>query len=398
MRIFILAIAVLYGFVGLTSTSAQLKAAESEVLLKTILQRAWDSCGYPVGNGGFTALIKTSKGETFASTLSDASPNSHFRAASVTKTTTAASIMLLEQRGMLKIDDLVTEVIPGRNETYLPETLDYAIPNKSTMTIKLLLQHRAGVFDAANDMVPARIEAPFAGKVFVQWQSEIEPDHQYTLDELVGIVARYKLSIAKPGAIYHYSNTGYSLLGKIIERVSGKSLDRFLMDEFIIPLKMEHTHFVTKGTSTVPPEPFIAGWTKAEGQFYDSNKDNSSYAIAEGNMVTTFADLAVWMRALFHGEAGLSSGTVARMCEIVPIEGISGYGLGVSNSPPELGYGHNGGIRGYFTLARYEPESDFTIILLSSMIDADDLKGQANVIYKVAIEAKNALASGQMVM
>ena len=375
------------------STAAQASPSAEELALGDILSRAWAGRGYPEGKGGLTLLIRTPKGEYFASTVPGATRDSHFRAASVTKTTTAAAIMLLEQRGLLRLDDFITDTMPGQTEPYLPDTPGYAIPNKDRITIRLLLQHRAGVFDVPNDIVPESVDAPYAGTTYVDWISGAEPEHRYTIDELVGVVAKHGLLIAKPGEKYHYSNTGYSLLGKIIERVSGKALDVFLMEEFIIPLGMTETSFVTEGKLVTPPEPFIRGWTKVGGEYFDTTEDNASYGHAEGNMVTTFGDLALWMRKLIRGEASVSPENALRMLEVLPIApgSRSSYGLGISEEPPGLGFGHNGGIIGYFTIARYDPAADVTLVMLSSLIDFDDMDGLGMAAYDAAFEARKVL-------
>jgi len=378
---------------GFSAGAAKACPSAEEVALGGILSRAWADTKYQDGKGGFSLLIVTPKGGYFASTVPGATRDFHFRAASVTKTTTAAAIMLLEQRGLLRLDDVITAPMPGRNEPYIPDTEGYAIPNKDRITIRLLLQHRAGVFDVSNDVMPATLDVPYVGASYVGWMGETEPEHRYTIDELVGVVAKYGLVIAPPGEIYHYSNTGYSLLGKIIERVSGKALDAFLMEEFIVPLKMNETSFVTEGRLVTPPEPFIRGWTKVGSEYYDSAADNASYAHAEGNMVTSFSDLAVWIRALMRGGAGVSPENAARMREGLPTSpgATSTYGLGISESPPGLGFGHNGGIIGYLTVARYDPAADVTIIFLSSLLDVENMNRTGETAYAIAFEARKIL-------
>ena len=83
--------------------------------------------------------------------------HSRFRAASTTKTFTAAAIMSLHQQGLLDIDDTLVDLIPNSTEPYLPDTAAYAIPFKDEITIRQLLQYRAGVFDVANDKIPSTV-------------------------------------------------------------------------------------------------------------------------------------------------------------------------------------------------------------------------------------------------
>lgn len=386
----IVAFAVLVAVAGAQAparTAEELKAARIAAM-KAILEDAVATLGVPEDTGGISILVRTPAGDFFASTLPDATPAHYFRAASVTKTTTAAGIMLLEQRGLLRLDDPVTAPIPRLGIPYLPDTPEYDVPHKSSITIRQLLQHRAGVFDLGNDPVPADAKAPYAGQPYIEWKISENPAHSFTIDELVGVVAKLGLSYGPPPAPYHYTNTGYSMLGKIIERVSGRSLDAFLYEEFTRPLGLGKMYFVVSGEDRMPREPFLKGFSSAQqGEVAETTEDNSSYAHAEGNMVTTLSDLATWIRALMRGEAGVSPENAARMREVVPFrEGsASGYGLGILDNPKALGFGHDGGIMGYLTVARHDPETDYTTAMVVTHLKFDDLYGLQVATYRAAL-------------
>ncbi len=139
-----------------------------EVEIGKVLESQWKARYATVKNGGLTAILITPTGEYFASTVAGTTPSTHFRAASTTKTFTAAAIMLLDQRGQLRIDDVLTAAMPGGGgKPYLPDTAGFAIPYRSQITIRQLLEHRAGVFDVANTDIPASAHAPYAGKRYV---------------------------------------------------------------------------------------------------------------------------------------------------------------------------------------------------------------------------------------
>lgn len=393
-RVYALCFAI-FGFVAFVAAAgAQAQARSPEVLkamriaaMKAILVDAVATLGIPEDMGGMSILVRTPGGDFFASTLPDATPSHHFRAASVTKTTTAAAIMLLEQRGLLRLDDPVTAPIPRLGIPYLPDTPEYDVPHKSSITIRQLLQHRAGVFDLGNDPVPADANAPYAGQAYIEWKISGNPAHSFTIDELVGVVARLGLSYGPPPAPYHYTNTGYSMLGKIIERVSGKRLDEFLHEEFTRPLHLGQTYFVVSGEDRMLHEPYLKGYSSAQGEYAETTEDNASYAHAEGNMVTTLSDLATWIRALMRGEAGVSPENAARMREVLPLrEGAaSGYGLGIGDNPKALGFGHDGGIMGYLTVARHDPETDYTTAMVVTHLKFDDLYGLQTATYRAAL-------------
>lgn len=323
-----------------------------------------------------------------------------FRGASTTKTFTAAAILKLSQKNKLILDDLITNNIPGTNQPYIPATSEFAIPNKDKITIRLLLQHRAGVFDITNDLIPATVNAPYAGKKYVNYTFEQQgEDHTFTLPELVGVVAQNQLSYFKPGTAFHYSNTGYHLLAVIIERVSGKPYHQFLQDEFLKPLQMNHTRFPYLGTDQAMPTPYVTGWIKFQGNLIEWDDDNVSFTIADGNIITTPADLATWANALYTTNTILNADLHAQMIKGIPTnEEHVIYGLGTELNPPDLGYGHNGARPAYMTIMRYNPETKASYVLFANFLDAtspEDLNAQGEGLANIVREAVQAVKASQ---
>jgi len=331
--------------------------------------------------GGLFLKVVSPKGEYLVS--SGISPvvaeNSHFRIASNTKTFTAAAIMLLYQEGKLNIDDFITGTFTGTNVTYLPETPDYDLPFKSRITIKMLLQHRAGVFDVTNTGIPITINKPYAGQIYPQYVRRLPGQnfHTFTFDELIGIVSANDLYYFVPGKDFHYSNTGYNVLGKIIERASGMSYSDFITTRFIEPLQLNNTKAVWKGTDITIPSPEIKSYLNLNGTDSNTTEDNMSAHVAEGNLISTPEDLAKWIKLLITGQAGVSSANVALMEMVLPVGGVIGtYGLGLVYDEG-LGYGHDGGHLSYISFMRYNPVNDMTIVMLFNFIndvDAQDIK------------------------
>ena len=330
----------------------------------------------------------TPQGNFYASTnMPNGSKDSHFRAASTTKTFTSAAIMLLHQQGKLNINDLITANIPGSSEPYVPNTNDYNIPNKNQITIKLLLKHRAGVFDVTNEYIPSAEAVPYAGQNYLLYVEASSPEHQFTFDELVGVVATCELSYFAPDTSYHYSNTGYNILGKIIERVSGQRYDQFLNDNFVVPNNLTQTTFPYLGTSVYPPTPYETGYKYENQTLTEDTKDNMSGNVSEGNVLTTPSDLANWIRKLVRGEAGLTADTVYLMTSEAT---STAYGLGIFRNSG-LGFGHNGAHGGYLTDAFTDPVQDVTVVVSASVIDENDMASESNVLNNVSRAAKNIL-------
>lgn len=343
--------------------------------------------------GGMGVRLISPNGDYFAHQGFDgnADVNTHFRGASTAKTFTAAAIMMMHQQGLLNIDDTVDMTIPGRAETYLPDTANYNVPYKSTITIRQLLQHRAGVFDIKNNPIPDTVEQPYAGQYYADYVMETleEPDHTFTLEEFIGVDAVNNLSFTPPNTEFHYSNTGYAMLGAIIEHISGLSYSDYIQQTFLDPLNLSDTTFPSQGTDQALPEPYFKGYTIVEGEEFETSFINLSASVAEGNVVTTPENLTRWLHLLLTGQAGLNNNTVSMMKDVLPADEQHGYyGLGITYTDA-LGYGHDGAQMGYLTSMRYDPESDITVLVFTSTILADDFYTQAMMLLDVAGEAKS---------
>lgn len=342
--------------------------------LEKVLATEWQTFSQGKTNfgGGMAMEILSPKGEYFIST--GMAPNIsniwHFRTASVTKTFTASAIMLLQQQGKLNIDDKITSNIPGTNIPYVPATTDYEIPYNNRITIRMLLMHRAGVFDVTNSPLPESVPPPFGGQTYVDYLLGLDPYRQFTFDELVGVDAKYKLSYFEPDTNYHYSNTGYSILGKIIERISGRSYADFVRDSLLLPNGLLETSVPVMAIDNRLPAPFAEGFVWDGKTLSNTTVSNMSGNVAEGNIITTPRDLAAWCYKLMHGRAGVSMSNVDMMKRGLPTD-ASGkvlYGLGILYDP-SLGYGHNGAHEGYLTLMFYRPDTDVVYVLFSNVWD-----------------------------
>lgn len=348
--------------------------------LSKILEAGWLAykSGKPKFDGGIAMQILSPKGDYFISTgMGDHVTNMyHFRIASVTKTFTAAGIMLLAQKGLLNINDKITDNIPGKSIPYVPNTSEYDIPYKKDITIKMLLMHRAGVFDVSNNDIPDNKFShgkPYVGRSYLDYMENKDKEHTFTFDELAGVVAANQLSFFVPGSSYHYSDTGYSMLGKIIERVSGESYSDFIKGELLVPNGLLETISPWRGSDQAIPYPFVRGYVWMNGEAQEVTKSNMSPHVAEGNITTTSMDLVNWCRKLFTGNAGLTKETVEMMKSgMDKADGnASTYGLGIGYSS-ETGFGHSGAHEGYLTLMYYNPKTDVTYVMFTNIWDCQN--------------------------
>ncbi|MDD3637856.1 MAG: serine hydrolase [Bacteroidales bacterium] len=360
---------------------------------------------YPSYPGGI-ALQVFVKGEPyFMASHFDEAVNSgfHFRAASNTKTFTAAAVLLLHQQGKLNIDHLLTDTIPGTDQLYLPNTAAYAIPFKDEISIVDVLRHRAGIFDVTNDSIPHSVVAdvPYKGHFYLEYVMDQDEDHTFTPEELISVVAQTELYYFEPGADYHYSNTGYSVLARIIERVSGQSYQDFIIQNLVTPMGLINTTVPVLGSDQQMPEPFFSGYVLQNQQVYDVTASNISGNVAEGNIITTPYELALFIRKLLSGNGPLTSYTVnSMMMNVLPVNTTTTYaygcGLSLTNG---LGYGHNGAHEGYLSLMAYDPENDISIVVVTNTWNLTNGMGSlyeqlGGLMVDVAYKAKNIAKEG----
>ena len=342
--------------------------AQLQELSDSLYQHFDEKWGIGKNKGGIFLQVNTPSGSNLVSSNIEqgVQANSHFRIASITKNFTAAAILLLQQEGKL----VITDFIPA----YLPTTPAYDIPHKNQITIKQLLQHRAGVFDITNQDIPTTVDQPYAGKRYSDYiRDDLQQEsHTFTFDELVGVVAQNKLSNFAPGTTFSYSNTGYNLLGKIIEKASGMSHSDFIRTRFLEPLDLTNTYNVWQGTDTRMKDPFVVSFLHIPGNSpVNTSEDNMSIHVTEGDMVSTPADIARWIELLLTGKAGLTPQSLALMKEMEVADELHGvYGLGLTFDEG-LGFGHNGAHISYVSTLRYNPINKTTVLIVATFIKVD---------------------------
>lgn len=325
---------------------------------------------YPGFPGGIAVKLVSRKGSCFVTSGMETGMTDqvHFRAASNTKTFTAAAILLLAQEGKLKVDAYIIDTIPGTKMTYVPLNLQYNVPYRNQITIRDLLQHNAGVYDVTNDTIPAGVTAnvPYKGEYYLPFIQETDPYHSFSFDELVGVVATCQISYAAPRVKHKYSNTGYSILGKIIERVSGTTYGDFISTRIFKPMGMNQSSMPFTGADQLLPLPF------ARAYYYmptvkECTQSNISGNIAEGNLVTTPDELAHFLRKLLRGEGVLSLTTVNTIMKAIPAGplGDSKYACGILYAP-NLGWGHNGAHEGFLSRMVTDPDEDITVVAFTN--------------------------------
>ncbi len=264
-------------------------------------------------------------------------PNTIFHVASVSKQFAAMAIMLLARDGKLSLDDDVRR--------HLPELPDYG----HKITIRHLLQHTSGLRDQWDLLVMAR------GRF---------EENRITEGDVLEIVARQKALNFVPGSEYLYSNTGYTLAGTIVKRVSGKSLRDFADERIFRPLGMTSTHFhddytmVVKGRAAA----YVRG---ADGKWHVSLPNYDTYGAT--SLFTTVGDLLKWDANVWKPTVG-DDAMLREMRTSATLTNAdsTGYGLGIATEVYRGArlIGHSGGDAGYRTYTGRFPEHGLSIVVL----------------------------------
>jgi CubicO group peptidase (beta-lactamase class C family) len=250
-------------------------------------------------------------------------PRTAYRIGSITKQFTAASILLLQERGKLNINAPV--------KTYLPD----APAAWDHITLYNLLTHTSGLVRDA------------------------DPDGTGTGPEHLMAALHDKPLLFAPGDGYSYSNAGYEVLGLIVEKVSGQTYGDFVHDNLFAPAGMTASAFKPKA------DPHLAVG-------YDSGAQGpvpvpeTTYAglYTAGGIVSTTHDLALWQSALVSGKV-LSPASLKLMA--TPFKDGYGTGLEITSPYGHLDIGHGGLVHGFATQEHYEPDDRLSIIVLGNL-------------------------------
>ena len=287
-----------------------------------------------------------------------------FGIGSITKQFTGMAILLLQEQGKLRVEDFVCSYVSGCPTTW------------KTITLRNLLTHTSGILDYARSL---------------------SLDQPLPLESLLAYLERQPLDFP-PGSRFAYSNSGYFLLGLVIEKASGGSYSAYLQREIFEPLHLSNSGNV-QASPSVPnlAVGYQQAWTKAPTLV-------ALPLLAAGSLYSTVEDLYGWDSALFNHTfatpralaemfkpqvtACNSAGILCDFadCSIQIINCFSyGYGWLLQQLPVKDGYvqsiSHTGGVPGFASLNYYYPDQNLTVIVLSnlgtfnqsSMVDIVDL-------------------------
>ncbi len=273
---------------------------------------------------------------------------------SSTKMFTGVLLTQLQEEGLLNVDDPLSK--------WLPE-LAADLPHGESITLRHLATHTSGLPDYGDDIIgagAADAEALRSG---------------YTPEELVRYAVENAPPDFEPGepGRWRYSNTGYILLGMVLEQAAGRSYSDLLQARIFDPLGM---------SSTELPQGSPAEGTLADGYFvypYDikTTEWNTSQGWSAGGIISTAEDMAKFARALMTGALFQDPAALETMTSFIQTAenpavaavGGQGYGLGLIEFAPGF-FGHRGQTIGYTSIVGMDPAKDFILIALTNSAEA----------------------------
>ncbi len=262
-------------------------------------------------------------------------PQTKFFIGSITKQFSAASIMILKERGLIKLDDPISKYLP-----------DYPRPNGDKITIRDLLAHTSGL--------PNYTDFP---------EIVLKRTQPLSTEYIIDLFKNRPLEF-EPGSKFRYSNSGYLLLGEIIEKVSGQSYEAFLEHEILKPLGMNNSGYARR-ESAYPNR--ASGYTSINPQSPDKALPvHFSVLHSAGAMYSTVEDMLKWDQALYHGKI-LKASSIKEI--FTPNLGNYGFGWFIESIRGVKHEFHDGFLDGFNTMISRWPDYKLLVVVFSN----DDL-------------------------
>lgn len=270
-------------------------------------------------------------------------PDMIFRIGSVTKQFTAIAILQLVEQGKISLQDSI--------QKYVKE-----FPSKdATITIEHLLTHTSGIKEYTAIDHPD----PYMDR------------HDLTPFDIINHFKNTPLEF-KPGSHYAYSNSGYMLLGYLIEKVTGKKYHDYMNENIIKRAGLNNTLYADE-KNIVPRR--VAGYTRDRGFYENTYFQSVSLAYAVGDLFSTTEDLYTWNNALLTYKLVKKETLEKAFTPYTLTNGVStkyGYGWFINSSHGHKCIHHEGQVSGFIAAENYFPELDTYVVVLTNVKSGED--------------------------
>jgi len=338
--------------VMLCATAAASDQAELATKVKAALPAHVGACVLAIDGG--QVVFEHAEGLADAQSQSPCTPDTNFRIASVSKQFTAATVMLLVDRGKISLDDTLTKFFPG-----FP---DYG----QKIKVSHLLTHTSGL-PSYEDLIPKG--------------TTLQLDDYDVLHLLMDT----KEPRFEPGEKFEYSNSGYTLLGLIVEVAAREPFHEFMAAEVFKPLGMDNSVMYVRGLNSIPNRAY--GHEEQNGKWVRSDQSLTSAVRGDGGVYTSLHDYLKWLGALDERKLLSPAAYKAIFSPQVATDrdGASyGYGWFLDEYRGERRVHHNGETHGFRACVQAFPDRHAAIVFQLNGEVAGDSKGLTNVGEKIA--------------
>jgi CubicO group peptidase (beta-lactamase class C family) len=333
----------LAGAITLASTSCFVMASEPSDLARRVeakLPSHLGACVLAIDGG--SVVFQHAYGLADSETNAHCTPATNFRMASVSKQFTATAVLLLVDRGQLSLDDRVSRFFPG-----FPKYGE-------KFSVRHLLTHTSGV-PPYEDLIPNG--------------TTLQLDDLDVLHLLMDV----REPRFAPGEKFEYSNSGYALLGLIVEIASNRPFHAFMADEVLRPLGMNDSLLYQRGLNEIPHRAF--GHARQNGRWMRADQSLTSAIRGDGAIYTSLRDYQKWLRGI-DDRSLLSESSYEAMFapQVVTDRDGSRYGFGwfIDEYRGEPRIHHNGDTRGFrLCVQRFPQRRGALVVQLNNDVEGD---------------------------
>lgn len=331
MKKWMMAAACLLALHTQAQTNLEISAAEAEKLRSLVKEK--DFSGTLLVYKGHTPLLQINEGKTDIANGMAMSADVRMNVCSNGKSMTAVLIQQLMAKGKLQPEQTLAQILP--EETRLP--------NASKITVQHLLTHTSGLGDF--------FEHP-----------DYEKAKPLTTEDHLALIRTMKPVSDTPGKAFHYSNAGYIVLGKILEKYYGKPYQQIVKQQLLLPLGID---------TSANGHLYATGYFKQDGKWKEGEGNDPRYWTSAGGIFLSVNEWHRFTSALVKGQL-LDSANLrevwTRYSRPEQDPDFVGYGRGfMIESPAGLTFiGHNGGVKGFQSAYRYLPQAELYIYVFSN--------------------------------
>jgi len=317
-----------FAAVSQTQTDKE-RAAKADSILQVYANKNMFTGSVLIAKSGKVLLSKGYGMANYSDNIPN-TPTTKFKLASVSKQFTAMCIMMLQEKGKLKVEDKLSKFIS-----------DY--PKGDSITVHHLLTHTSGIPDFTS--------LPVFDSIMTR---------PLTLDQEIAYFKKLPLDFS-PGAKHQYSNSGYLLLTYIIEKTSGKKYGEFVQENIFAPLGMKNSGLYNNREIL---KNVALGYGERDGVFLNAEYIDMSIPSGAGALYSTVEDMYLWDRA-WYSEKLVKKSTLDKM--VVPFKDNYAYGWMVDEFKGHKWIFHTGGIQGFTTVMNRFPDDEMCIVVLKNV-------------------------------